>query len=696
MKSKIKNPLLHCIVVVPIFCLCPLRMAGQSLQILPEKIAVIARPSTDSITLRWAPLNRRVWHLGNTLGYRVERYTLARNGSLLPQPEKKILVTSFKHLPEDAWETLVRRDKYAAIAAQALFGERFEVNLKETDIFAIVSKVRENEQRFLFSLFGADMSPQVARACGLMITDKQLEKGEKYLYRVVIHSIDSLRGSMFVGPDEPYSLPRPQNLKGDFKDQQVFLRWDQNKNRHYTAYIVERSEDGKQFESISDSPVVTVSPTEGEDTRYEYAVDTLSDRPIIYHYRVKGLTPFGEVGPPSAVITGKVLPSVNQVPYISNAENQENASILIRWEFPEKDNHSIEGFAVERSPQPDGTFKPLHEKLLPSQTRIFEDRSPQQSNYYRITAHGLDDALYHSHIYFAQLVDSIPPSVPLGLEGKVYDDGLIKLSWKPNADADIYGYRIYKAYHQSEELAQITEAPITQTFFTDQVDLNTLNETVYYSVMALDINQNHSRLSSSLKVALPDRIRPQPPVFLPPSGSARGVSLRWVPGGSADIVQYNLYRMSPGTKKWEQIQTTDALSDTVYSFLDENARPGQVNHYTIVAIDDAGLESIPAHPVTGSYIDPGLRPAVSWMRPRINRELSQITLQWNYDLSHVQSFKIFQTVDDRPPVLFQTIDGEQKQFTHTMIPGRHYRYRIMACFMDGKKSFLSDEIEFRY
>src|SRR5687768_15886777 len=117
-----------------------------------ERIAVTARPSTDSITLRWAPLNLKVWQSGNVHGYRIERFAMTRNGRIIP-PQKVILHHSIKLLPDGQWERLVHNNKYAAIAAQALFGERFEIDLRQGDIFAIVNKVRANEQRFAFALF---------------------------------------------------------------------------------------------------------------------------------------------------------------------------------------------------------------------------------------------------------------------------------------------------------------------------------------------------------------------------------------------------------------------------------------------------------------------------------------------------------------------------------------------------------------
>ena len=695
MKNNIKN-LQSCFASVIITC-CLVPAMGQGPEpIISERIAVMARPAADSVTLRWAPLSFKVWQSGNRHGYRVERYTLARNGRLLPRPEKAIIVSNTAPLPEAQWEGIVRRDKYAAIAAQALFGERFEVNLKESDVFTIVNKVRENEQRYLFALFSADMSPATARLSGLWVTDRNVLKGEKYLYRVVINSMDSLRGSIFISPDEAFALSRPENLRGDFHDRFVSLRWDKNSARNYTAYRVERSEDGTNFLPVADAPVVTVSPTEADDTRYGYAIDSLQDLSITYYYRVKGVTPFGESGPPSTVVSGRGIPAASQVPYISDASNAGNTAIRLRWQFPETDTRAITGFAVERAPAPTGAFTVLTGKLLPPEAREFEDRAPGLSNYYRVTAHGRNQALYTSPLYFAQLVDSIPPDAPAGVQAVVDDQGTVALSWMPNKERDIYGYRIYRAYHLREEPAQVTEGPITHPSFTDKIDLTTLNESVYYRVMALDNSQNHSALSAILKVTLPDKVPPQPPVFLPSAGSAQGICLRWLPGGSDDIVSYSVYRKNPDSSTWDHLASLRALNDTLFAYVDQGAAPGQTYHYTIIAVDDAGWESEPATTVAGTSGSHPLHPAIRWKKAQIDQDMNRITLRWEYDQPGVDSYKIFRSVNDAAPVLFQTVAAANREFTHRAIPGQHYSYRIMAVFSDGRKSFLSEEMRYQY
>src|SRR5690606_562179 len=176
-----------------------------------------------------------------------------------------------------------------------------------------------------FALFAADMSPTVARASGLWFTDHAVNPMEKYLYRVIVNSNGSLRGSVFVVASGRVSLPAPRNLQGEFKEQLVSLRWD-SQNQFYSAYRVERSTDGKTFQPISDTPLVTVSPSPQDNGRYQYAIDSLHDLATIYHYRVVGLTPFGEESPPSVTVSGQGSQHVSQVPYITAAKNINNTA----------------------------------------------------------------------------------------------------------------------------------------------------------------------------------------------------------------------------------------------------------------------------------------------------------------------------------------------------------------------------------
>lgn len=690
---------IFCILLYFTFCILPGKVQAQSQNksSLSESIVVVARPYQDSITLRWAPLTLSIWQKGNVQGYIIERYVMVRNGNVLNQPEKTIRTTiPLKPLSEDQWEAIVMKDKFAAIAAQALYGDQFEVDLKQSDVLSIVNKVRENEQRFAFALFSADMSPTTAQALGLLFTDKDVKKNEKYLYRIGVHTaIDSLKGSIFISPDDDYHLPKPLNLRADFKDQIVSLRWDKGIIGKYTAYIVERSGDGKTFSAVSDTPLVTVSPTEQEDNRYEYATDSLPDTSKTWYYRVRGITSFGELGSPSDSVSGKGSIAVNDVPYIIGTDNINNKSIRLTWEFPQKRNDAIRGFTIERSSKPSGDFISLTKDLTPTLSRSYEDHTPQQVNYYRVVAQAHTGERFVSPSYLTLLIDSIPPGKPIGLKASIDESGTVLLSWTPNTEEDIYGYRIYKANVSSEELKQVTYEPVNHSTFTDRVNLNTLNEAVYYSIMAIDRSQNNSSLSELLKVVLPDKVKPQPPVFLPVKSSSKGVELSWIRSSSEDVVRYDVYRNS-GANEWQRLKMIEATDDTVYLFADEYSKPGKISSYTVTAIDKSGLESEPASSVNNSKIDNRLRPSIRWKEPVIVREKNLINLSWEYDLMGVQFYGIYKSMDGSEPTLYRSVAGDKFEFTDTLVTGKIFEYKIIAQFKDGSKSSLSKDLVIKY
>ncbi len=670
---------------------------GQSKDMLPiEKLAVKAKVSKDSISLRWAPLDIDTWQKGNRLGYKIERFTIARNGAVLPEHEKLLIATGVKLLPLAQWEILVKQDQYAAIAAQAFFGDQFEIDLRGGDAFTIVNKVRENEQRFSFALFCADMSPAVAKASGLYITDKNISKNEKYLYRVTVNSIDSLSGSAFISGHDIPELPKPVNLKAEYQNQIVSLRWNRNQTLDFSAYIVEKSADGKEFKPISEIPLATVSPLGLNETRYEYAIDSLQEPDKTYYYRVKGLTAFGESSAPSDIIAVHTAPPVNFIPHITKAENIKNNSIQISWEFDEKRNENIKGFSIDRSSKAQGSFTAILQHLLPSTTRVFLDRNPGQVNYYRVSVIGLDGARFTSPVFLAQLIDSIPPSPPIGLHATVNELGKLKLFWEPNKETDIHGYRIYRGNSDREELSQITLEPISGNFFSDEFNRNQLNESVYYAVMAIDNSQNHSPLSAILKVKLPDLIRPQPPVFHSTRSDERGIHLKWVKSSSEDVGQYRIYRKASNAQEWVHLNSIHALTDTIFAFTDSTGDDGANYAFTVTAVDEANLESDPTEPILRSMINNSLPEAVLWNVPKFNQEARELRLQWTYTEQNVKFFRIYKATENTDLTMYRTVPANRRQINEYIVPGKQYTYCIIAVFENDSKSKLSKELNFKY
>jgi fibronectin type 3 domain-containing protein len=664
-------------------------VVGQDSLRVQDAIGVIARPSPDSITLRWAPKTVQTWMAGNQNGYLIERYVIVRNGALVSPPLKSELTPQpLRPYPESAWEPLVRQTKYAAIAAQALFGDRFEVDLGNSDVISMVNKLHETEQRFSFALFCADMSPATARASGLWFTDRSVKKGEKYLYRIRIAGTDKPGGSVFIGTDDRYGLPPPAGLEADFANGQVSLRWEQSILTPYTAYQLERSANGRDFQPVNREPLVQVTPDGAEESRYAYASDSLPDPKITYFYRVRGLTPFGEPGEPSEAVSGKSTPLTYEVPFISSGENRQNTSILLQWQYPTEAQPAIEGFRVERAPTARGEFLPLTPTLLKPDTRSFEDTRPNQVNYYRVTAHTLRGTVLTSPVFFAALVDSIPPAMPQGLQARVDEEGVVALRWRANREPDIYGYRVYRCNFSGEELSQVTSEPVPDSTFSDMVALNTLNEAIYYGVIAVDRSQNESPVAV-LKVPLPDKVKPQPPVLLPLQSSENGITISWWPSASEDVVQYDVYRLQQ-KDEWMRVKIVKATTDTLYRFVDTRAEPGNQYVYLVVAVDDAGWESDPTTPVKIAM--PAARPtaAVLWLDPLIDQEKNQATLRWENKSPGVVGYQLFRATNDEPLQRYRMLEGTLKEWVDKPLEkGSRYTYQILALFEGGKTSALS-------
>lgn len=99
------------------------------------------------------------------------------------------------------------------------------------------------------------------------------------------------------------------------------------------------------------------------------------------------------------------------------------------------------------------------------------------------------------------------PAVPRGVNSITGDEEIL-LSWYPNAESDLAGYRVYRSFSESGEYYRIASTPAVH--FVDRDVSN--GRTYYYAVSAYDVNGNESDLSYDV-------------VFDTPRPEGRGVRL---------------------------------------------------------------------------------------------------------------------------------------------------------------------------
>ncbi|MDX1630056.1 MAG: hypothetical protein R3345_15210, partial [Fulvivirga sp.] len=589
------------------------------------EIKVMGHATKQKIMLRWAPTDPVSWQYGLKYGYTIERYTITRDSALLRPPVKRTLTQmALKPDPLEQWEMAVEQSNYAAIAAQAMYGDTFELtNDYSSDITQIVHKTREQEQRFSFALFAADQSFKVARMSGLGFEDFNVKENEKYLYKIVSNIPDSVykvkAGSVFIGLKDQSPLPEPQGLSAEFADQTVLLSWNRKYfEKIYNSYVIERSDDGgKTYKRINKDPLVNTFEKEHPDTEKFYKLDSLPQNSVEYFYRVRGISPFGEIGPPSEIIKGAGIKRMHADIGITKHKVLDNQNVTITWAFPDEKEEFINGFLVLRSKKEGGNYKQIHKDTLDIINRTFIDKNPLPTGYYKVGFIRQQKTQY-SHPYLVQLADSIAPAIPKGLSYTIDTLGIVKLEWPDNDENDLYGYRVYRSNFKNSEFVQITNEPTVFSEYTDSISLKNLTKSIYYRITAIDNRFNESQKSVILKVDKPDLIPPVPPVFKSYNIKNDTLYLEWVRSSSDDVMKYLLYQKSKNTQ-WELVDALGANADNYkYVFKDS----GQYQ-FILLAVDSAENESEVSKPLD-VYANISPKAYFKKFEAKVDRENNQI------------------------------------------------------------------------
>lgn len=664
-------------------------------QVENSAVKVQGRVTRQSIKLRWAPNAHTTWQLANKYGYSIERIKLLENGKKLVRPERIILnAQPIKPAVQSFWEPFMDED-YVAVAAQAIYGETFE--MKEdyrSDIIKVINKAKELETRFSFALFSSDQSLKAAQLSGLYFEDETIAPGAKYLYRIYanipseIQKVDT--GFVFLGLQDYEELPKPKDLRAKFEDHVALLSWNGALfDKIYNSFWVERSSDrGRTFTRITKDPVINAYQGDKPKTHLIFKVDSLPDNEKIYHYRVMGISAFGDVGPPSDTISGTGKPIFPYSASITQHTITPEGKVKLEWTFPNEGANLLRSFDLLRVNQATKIETEL-KNYISGNSREVTDESPAAVNYYVISAVDKYGRKNDSFPYMVQTEDSIPPEGPVELSGRIDTLGRVYISWKDNKEEDLIGYAIYKANFTTDEFIQIPGPIVSENKYIDTVKLTTLTEKIYYKVRALDKRFNPSKFSALLILNKPDKIPPVPPVFKSIKSDSTGITLGWNSSDSEDVMDHLLFRKADDEIEWTLIKTlnkTDSVTTYHDQFVEHNIRYA----YTMLAVDDDALESVPAEPLTIVFIANDPYPIVENIFYTIDKNKKLITLSWKYDNVQTEKFLIYRSNNDQPLKLCKSVDAsitaliDEYRLSDTKV-----EYRIVVGFKTGERTKFS-------
>lgn len=654
-----------------------------------------AKATRQSIKLRWAVNSPAAWHFANQYGYTIERVTLTENGQVLDEPKRIILnEVPLKPAAQEFWEGPMDDDDYVAVAAQAIFGETFEMTEDySSDIMKVVNKARELESRFSFALFSADQSLKAAQLSGLYFEDETIAQHSKYLYRVYTnipqHILEVDTAFVYIGLQDYKPLPKPVEVNAKFDDHMALISWNGALfEKVYNSFWVERSEDGKTFKKITEKPITNSYAGDKPASKLMFRVDSLPSNDQEYYYRVIGINAFGETSPPSDTVSGFGRPIFAYSAAISEHEITEEGQVRLQWSFPENGKSLLKSFDLLRVDQATKEEEVVQTNIDPF-ARAAVDKKPYTTNYYVVRAVDRYGRKNNSFPYLVQLEDSIPPAAPTGLIGRIDTLGRVHLSWAANTEKDLEGYKVFKSNFQSEQFIQVP-GPILQTnSYVDTIKLNNLTEKIYYKVRAMDRRYNPSEFSVEVALEKPDLIPPVPPVFSEIKGDSLGVRISWQTSGSEDVARHMLYRKADNEQQWTLIKVVE-LTDTSKTYLDKTVKHRVTYAYTMLAVDDDLLESVPAVPLSIKWISSDPYPRVEQIFYKVKKEEKSVNISWVYNQKDVEKYLIYKAVNGQPVKLFKTVESDQTSLDDQLkVNDTSIEYRIVASFKSGERTRAS-------
>ncbi|WP_370617224.1 fibronectin type III domain-containing protein [Mumia sp. Pv 4-285] len=504
------------------------------------------------------------------------------------------------------------------------------------------------------------------------VVDAPVVNGTVYAYSLVARdtsgntSAPALAGAV---PADAAAPSTPAGFEAIGKDACVELSWTANTESDLAGYVITRMR--------SDGIGAPAEFALGAGaTRFS---DTSAKNGVAYAYTIVARDTSGNrSGGSTAPATARdmVPPAVPQ----GLASAVDDGAVVLRWTAPTDDTAS---YTVWRSDDGD-EFVKIGVAVGTAPTYTDHDVAEKVLYRYRIVAvDGAGNVSAPSGPADVTLPDTDAPETPRGLAVEARD-GRVELTWTPNGEDDLAGYRVYRsvAGAPSQELADLGASAAGFS------DVDVVNGTTYtYAISAYDDDDNESGRTTGRAATPLDRAAPAVPSGLAAEAGEGQVALRWNANAEGDLAAYVIVRTG-GAGDPTQFQV-DAGTAT---YVDTTARNGTTYAYVIHARDRVGNVSAASLPVTATPQDV-TPPAVPQAFAAVPGD-REVRLSWDAGTEDdLASYTLFRAAGAGALAELATVDGTVTAYTDAaVVNDTRYRYAIAATDAAGNVSVVSAEV----
>lgn len=663
---------------------------GNATSAAKHPLSIHTKNYGDSVVLVWQAASPSLWMQYHDQGYTIERLELGSNQSAKRLTQQPVFPWTLEQIKKQ----FDPKDNPTLMAAQALYGAMSDPTDPSVSKGIFGQGDIEKDKYFLATLALVG-SQKAATILGQRFVDKDFQKGKNYLYRV-ISGTDTAQTIVFT---DQITVLKPIEFTAKAGDSTVKLSFNADFFQSiYPFYRVERSaDDGKTWLNRTPNNVLTnKSPNqEGEWSPMVIFNDSLPRNYKTYLYRLVGFDNFADAQVSTNVeaVMGRDLTGVS-APWLENVEVTADSRLRLSWKKPVVEP-DFKGFKIIRSTTLDGIFKPISDLLPPSSDNFIDDKPfPMGTNFYKVVALDTAGNETESFPYGAELVDTIPPSVPTGLTGSIDTFGIVRLAWQPSPESDVRGYKVYSSNFPDDEFFDLNGEPLTTPQYQDSISLNVLNTAIYYRVVALDQKFNHSQKSAVLRLIKPVKIPPSEPVLADYEVKNGKVYLKWANSISESLVETRVLR-SEDRQNWTIIKTFPVKEGTKRSAYDsfEDTKPylGKSTYYAIEAVNAGGLTA-KCPPLLVEVQDETPKPTLQ--NPQANRVDEGVQLSWEYAQKIGYFVRIYRSTNGKDYEQLRDVRPTPPQYIDRLGDKKGtFRYMFKAIFEDGNESLLSSEVK---